>query len=64
MSKNINVPKLRFKEFSGEWDEKKLSDIFISIKGKGLSKNDLADNGQNKCILYGELYTTYPEVIK
>ncbi|MCK9161239.1 MAG: hypothetical protein GX118_07280 [Arcobacter butzleri] len=27
MSKNINVPSLRFKEFSGEWEEKKLGDI-------------------------------------
>ncbi|OCL93699.1 restriction endonuclease subunit S [Aliarcobacter thereius] len=59
---------IRFKDDKGkefpEWEEKELRDIFISIKGKGLSKNDLVDNGQNKCILYGELYTTYPEVIK
>jgi type I restriction enzyme S subunit len=27
MSKNMNVPKLRFSEFSGEWEEKKLGDI-------------------------------------
>ncbi len=24
-----NVPKLRFKEFSGEWEEKKLEQLFL-----------------------------------
>ena len=33
MSKSINVPKLRFKEFSGEWEEKKLNDIGLIITG-------------------------------
>ena len=27
MSKNMNVPKLRFSEFGGDWEEKKLGDI-------------------------------------
>jgi type I restriction enzyme S subunit len=27
MSKNINVPKLRFKEFSGDWEERKLGNL-------------------------------------
>ena len=31
MSKNMNVPKLRFSEFSGEWEEKKFRDITIKI---------------------------------
>lgn len=31
MSKNINVPQLRFREFSGEWEEKKLGDIATKI---------------------------------
>ncbi|SHN93999.1 restriction endonuclease subunit S [bacterium endosymbiont of Bathymodiolus sp. 5 South] len=58
------VPKLRFKEFSGEWEEKKLGDVFIGKKGQGLSKKDVVKNGKDKCILYGELYTRYSEVIK
>ena len=37
--------------------------IFKGIKGKGLSKDKLDNEGANKCILYGELYTTYSEQI-
>ena len=47
-----------------DWEEKKLGDLFSGIKGRGLSKGDITIDGLNKCILYGELYTTYPEVIK
>jgi type I restriction enzyme, S subunit len=59
---------IRFKADDGsefeEWEEKKLGKVFNSIKGQGLSKADIIDNGTNKCILYGELYTTYQEIIK
>lgn len=59
---------IRFKADDGsefcDWEEKKLGDIFSGIKGQGLSKGDIVENGVNKCILYGELYTTYPEIIK
>lgn len=59
------VPKLRFPEFLDEqvWEEKKLDDIFSGKKGQGLSKSNIDKNGQNKCILYGELYTKYSETI-
>ena len=50
--------------FSGEWKEYNLEDVFSFKKGKGLSKADLSEDGTNKCILYGELYTRYSEVIK
>lgn len=56
------VPELRFPEFSGEWEEKKLGDLVNFYKGKGISKSDLSEQGI-PCILYGELYTTYGEVI-
>ena len=59
-----NVPKLRFKEFSGEWEEKLLDKIAVFSKGKGVSKADLAEDGKTKCIRYGELYTQYNELIE
>ena len=34
MSKNINMPKLRFKEFSGEWEEKKLNEFALKSNTK------------------------------
>ncbi|KZX10984.1 restriction endonuclease subunit S [Methanobrevibacter curvatus] len=61
MSKN-NTPKLRFSEFSDEWEEKKLEDIANFSKGKGISKNNISKEGI-ECIRYGELYTTYNEKI-
>lgn len=57
------VPKLRFKEFCGEWEEKRLGDIAEIYKGNTLSKSDLRDEGY-PCILYGELYTKYGEIIE
>lgn len=58
----MNVPKLRFKEFSDEWKEKKLGDITNFSKGKLISKDDISESG-NECIRYGEIYTHYNEVI-
>ena len=57
----MNVPKLRFKEFSGEWEEKSLGKLGSFSKGGTLSKAELSDTG-TECILYGELYTNYGEV--
>lgn len=56
------TPKLRFAEFSGEWEEKKLGSLCTFLKGSGLSKEDISADGK-PCILYGELYTKYGEVI-
>lgn len=53
------VPELRFPEFDGEWEEKKLNQIVKFSKGKLLGKKDLDESGENYCILYGELYTKY-----
>ncbi|MFX6058869.1 restriction endonuclease subunit S [Acinetobacter baumannii] len=49
--------------FSGEWQTFSLDSLFFFKKGKGLSKDSISETGQNKCILYGELYTKYSEVI-
>src|SRR5690606_35564486 len=32
-------------------------------RGSGLRKSDLNENGKNKCILYGELYTKHKSVL-
>ena len=58
---------IRFKDEEGkdfpEWEEKRLGDVFTFQKGKGVSKSDIKESGKIKCIRYGELYTTYNEVI-
>lgn len=59
------VPKYRFREFEkdGEWLEKKLGETATFLKGKGISKSDIVENGILPCIRYGELYTYYNETI-
>ena len=56
--KILNVPNLRFPEFSGEWEKGSLMNIASISKGSGISKEQLSDSGL-PCILYGELYTKY-----
>ena len=60
--KKLNVPNLRFPEFQGEWEEKRVSEIADLFKGNGISKEQLTDTGE-PCILYGELYTKYKSEI-
>lgn len=65
------APELRFKieNKDGElveppdWEKKKLGEVFYSEKGKGISKNKVVEDGKYDCVLYGELYTKYSEVI-
>ena len=61
-NKTLNVPNLRFPEFSGEWQRGELNDVATLSKGSGISKDQLSDSG-NPCILYGELYTKYKSEI-
>ena len=49
---------MRFPEFNGEWEKKRISEFCTLLKGTGISKDQLSTNG-NPCILYGELYTKY-----
>ena len=60
--KVLNVPHLRFPEFSGEWEEITLGKISEITKGSGISKDQLSEQG-SPCILYGELYTKYKSEI-
>ncbi len=44
-----------------EW--KKLGEVCNYIRGKGLKKEDIVENGSIPIILYGELYTIYGHYI-
>ena len=62
--KVLNVPALRFPEFTEEWKEERLNEIAELSKGVGISKEQLSEEGE-PCILYGELYTKYKfEIIR
>ena len=57
-----NKPRIRFKGFAEDWEQRKLGDIATFSKGNGYSKSDLALSG-NPIILYGRLYTNYETTI-
>lgn len=59
------VPKLRFPEFlhASDWKRELINNVASIIKGKGISKGDIANGGAIPCIRYAELYTHYGEVI-
>ena len=54
---------MRFPGFTDEWEVKKLGEIALFSKGKGISKSDIEEDGVTECIRYGELYTYYDEII-
>ena len=53
---------MRFPEFTEEWEETTLGKISEIVKGSGISKDQLSEQG-SPCILYGELYTKYKSEI-
>lgn len=46
-----------------DWQTVSLGSIANFLKGSGLSKSDLVDDGEYKCIHYGQLFTLYNEKI-
>lgn len=57
-----DVPEIRFKGFTGAWEQSKAANIAEYSKGNSYSKSDLTDIG-TPIILYGRLYTKYQFVI-
>jgi type I restriction enzyme S subunit len=53
----------RLTKFTDDWTETEIQKICDIKKGFGLSKDKLTPDGRFECILYGELYTKYNEVI-
>ena len=58
---------IRFNDQDGKefpkWEKRRLGDVAKFSRGKGISKSDIEEQGVNECIRYGELYTTYNEII-
>ena len=45
MEKNRNIPALRFPEFGGEWERKRLGDVFSIFNGYAFSSSDSIKEG-------------------
>lgn len=52
-------------EMPEDWEVIQLGEITTFLKGAGLPKSDLIDSGKNRCIHYGQLFTSYgPKIEK
>jgi type I restriction enzyme S subunit len=58
-----NIPKLRFREFEGEYKEYLFHDIFLFSTGKNIKQKEASPEFEIPCIRYGELYHMYNEVV-
>ena len=52
-------PEIRFSGFTDDWEQRKVSEYANFFTGNGLNWNDVSDDGEQECILYGNLYTDY-----
>ncbi len=60
MSKQTNIPSLRFPEFSGEWEKKRYNEIYSFYSTNSFSRDNLNyDNGAVKNIHYGDIHTKF-----
>ncbi len=51
--------KIRLPGFNGKWESITLGSVASISKGSRLSKGVISESGNRRCILYGELFTTY-----
>lgn len=59
-----NIPKLRFPEFSGEWEEKNFYEVFDILQNNTFSRDQLNnENGFVRNIHYGDVLIKYGDYI-
>lgn len=51
------TPEIRFKGFSGDWEEKRLGDVATFLNGRAYSQNELLDKGRYRVLRVGNFYT-------
>ncbi len=58
------VPEIRFEGFDGDWEQKKLGEMFCSLQNNTLSRADLSiEQGEAKNIHYGDILVKFGEVL-
>lgn len=46
-----------------DWEENKIGDISAVLKGNGIAKSDISEEGKIACVQYGDLFRNYGEII-
>jgi type I restriction enzyme S subunit len=61
--KKANVPKLRFPEFSEEWEEISFSNLFDFLPNNTITRANLSNNGAIRNIHYGDVLIKFGSVL-
>ena len=56
--------KRRLPGFSEKWEVISLGKVAEFMRGRALSKSDMSEDGNYKCVHYGQLFTEYKELIR
>ena len=60
----MSKPKIRFKGYEEDWEQRKFSDIFKNLRNNTLSRAELSDEqGIAKNVHYGDILVKYGEVL-
>ena len=61
---NRKTPRIRFKGFTDDWEQRKLGEVLISLQNNTLSRADLSpEQGIAKNVHYGDILVKFGEVI-
>ena len=61
---NHKTPSIRFKEFTDDWEQRKLGDMLISLQNNTLSRAELSNEaGVAKNVHYGDVLIKFGEVL-
>ena len=60
----MNTPKIRFKGFKDDWEQRKLGDVLICLQNNTFSRADLSnETGVAKNVHYGDVLVKFGEVL-
>ena len=60
----MNTPKIRFKGFTDDWEQRKLGDVLICLQNNTFSRADLSnETGVAKNVHYGDVLVKFGEVL-
>ena len=57
MMKKSKNPRIRFKGFTDDWEQRKLGNIAKFINGRAYSQEELLNSGKYKVLRVGNFYT-------
>ena len=60
----MNTPKIRFKGFTDDWEQRKLGEVLVNLQNNTLSRADLSnETGIAKNVHYGDVLIKFGEVL-